>query len=261
MLFKILLRYIFGYVSITVEGYYIERFINICISKAILIWNVKREKSTYMIASVGIKDFKKLREVSKKTKCKMRINQKKGIPFLMNRYRKRKLFFILLFLILGLIYGTSKFVWNIEIDGIETIQKDELIEKLSECGLTIGTLKSKVDSKDIINKVRLDRDDIAWMNIDLRGTNVIVKIVERTKKPEIIDQNEYCNLVSNKKAQIIKITANSGTILVKPGDIVNENTILIGGWMEGKFTGIRYVHAMRRNYTEKFGIVKKKKWS
>lgn len=27
------------------------------------------------------------------------------------------------------------------------------------------------------------------------------------------------------------------------GDIVNENTILIGGWMEGKYTGIRYVHA------------------
>ena len=27
------------------------------------------------------------------------------------------------------------------------------------------------------------------------------------------------------------------------GDIVTENTILIGGWMEGKYTGIRYVHA------------------
>ena len=30
MLIKILLRYIFGYIRVTVEGYYIERFINIC---------------------------------------------------------------------------------------------------------------------------------------------------------------------------------------------------------------------------------------
>ena len=94
MLFRILIRYILGYVNISVEGYYIERFINTCLSKNILIWNVKREKSTYMCANVGIKDFKRLKEVSKKTKCKMKIERKKGLPFLMNRYRKRKIFAI-----------------------------------------------------------------------------------------------------------------------------------------------------------------------
>ena len=230
MLFRILLRYILGYVNISVEGYYIERFINTCLAKSILIWNVKREKSTYMRVNVGIQDFKRLKEVSRKTKCKMQIERKKGLPFLMNRYRKRKIFVILLIVIAVAMFVTSKFVWNIEIQG-----------------LSVGTLKNKINSQEIINKIRLDRDDIAWMNIDLSGTNVIVKIVETTPKPEIINPDEYCNVVSNKKAQITKITANTGTILVKPGDIVTENTILIGGWMEGKFTGIRYVHASRRN--------------
>ena len=247
MLFRILLRYILGYVNISVEGYYIERFINTCLAKSILIWNVKREKSTYMRVNVGIQDFKRLKEVSRKTKCKMQIERKKGLPFLMNRYRKRKIFVILLIVIAVAMFVTSKFVWNIEIQGIENITEDEIINNLAECGLSVGTLKNKINSQEIINKIRLDRDDIAWMNIDLSGTNVIVKIVETTPKPEIINPDEYCNVVSNKKAQITKITANTGTILVKPGDIVTENTILIGGWMEGKFTGIRYVHASRRN--------------
>ena len=35
MLIKILLRYIFGYIRVTVEGYYIERFINICTTNKI----------------------------------------------------------------------------------------------------------------------------------------------------------------------------------------------------------------------------------
>ena len=52
LIFKIIINYILGYVNISVEGYYIERFINICISKGILLWNVKREKSTFMIANV-----------------------------------------------------------------------------------------------------------------------------------------------------------------------------------------------------------------
>lgn len=214
MIFIILLKYIFGYVNISVEGYYIERFINTCISKSILIWNVKREKSTYMHANVGINDYKKLKQVAKKTKCKIKINDKKGLPFIMNKYRKRKIFFIFLIIILLTMYGTSKFVWNIEIEGNSEISKEEIIENLSEYGLKVGTLKSKINTQEIINQIRLERDDIAWMNIDLSGTNVIVKIVETTKKPDIIDTTEYCNIVANKKAQITKITATTGTILV-----------------------------------------------
>ena len=71
MIFKLFLEFIFGYVNISVEGYYIERFINICISKNILLWNMKREKSTYLNSNIGIKEFKKIKEIAKKTKCKI----------------------------------------------------------------------------------------------------------------------------------------------------------------------------------------------
>ena len=215
MIIKILPKYAFGYVKISVEGYYIERFINTCVSKNILLWNVKREKMTYMHANVGIKEYKLLKQIAKKTQCKIKIEGKKGIPFLMNRYRKRKIFFILLVLIIASMYGTSKFVWNIEIEGTDKINKDEIMTNLEECGLKIGTMKNKINTQEIINKIRLKRDDIAWMNIDLSGTNVIVKLVETTKRPEIVKQDEYCNIVSNKKGQITKITATSGTVLVK----------------------------------------------
>ncbi len=241
MIFKILLKYILGYVNISAEGYYIERFINTCISKGILLWNVKREKTTYMDANVGIQDFKRLKSIAKKTKCKITLNEKKGLPFIMNRYRKRKIFFAVLVIILISMFVTSKFVWNIEIEG--TDKKDEILSALNQSGLSVGKLKSSINTQETINKIRLERDDIAWMSINLEGTNVIVKIVEREEKPEIIDENEYCNIVSNKKGQITKITAKTGTALVKVGDIVTENTILIGGWMEGKYTGVRYVHA------------------
>jgi len=66
---KIAIAYILGYVRITVEGYYIERFINICINNKILIWNIKREKGgVKLFLNVGINDFKKLGHISKKTK-------------------------------------------------------------------------------------------------------------------------------------------------------------------------------------------------
>lgn len=57
MIFKILLRYILGYVNISFEGYYIERFINVCIAKGIFLWNVRIEKASLAHANVRHKRF------------------------------------------------------------------------------------------------------------------------------------------------------------------------------------------------------------
>ena len=71
------------------------------------------------------------------------------------------------------------------------------------------------------------------MSIDLNGTNAIIKIVENTEKPEIINKNEYCNIVANKSGVITKINAKTGTPAVKIGDVVTKDTILVGR-MDGR---------------------------
>lgn len=243
MFLKILLNYILGYVNIKVEGFFIERFINICISKKILLWNIKRKKSTIMYANIGINDYKKLKPIAKKTKSKISIQNKKGLPFVVHKYRKRKIFVGLLAVIFIALFVMSKFIWNIEIKGNNQISKAEILEELNKQGLKIGDYKGKINSNSIINRVRLDRNDIAWMGIDLEGTNAIVEIKETSKAPEIIDENEYCNIVSNKEGMITKINVQNGTAVVKEGDIVKQGDILVQGYLEGKYTGIRYVHA------------------
>ena len=243
MYLKILLNYILGYVNIKVEGFFIERFINICISKKILLWNIKRKKSTIMYANIGINDYKKLKPIAKKTKSKISIQNKKGLPFVVHKYRKRKIFVGLLAVIFIALFVMSKFIWNIEIKGNNQISKAEILEELNKQGLKIGAYKGKINSNSIINRVRLDRNDIAWMGIDLEGTNAIVEIKETSKAPEIIDENEYCNIVSNKEGMITKINVQNGTAVVKEGDIVKQGDILVQGYLEGKYKGIRYVHA------------------
>lgn len=243
MFIKIIFNYIIGYIRISIEGYYIERFINICRNNKIAIWNLKRDKNVKLELNVGIKDLKRVAKIVKKTKCKMRITKKKGLPFLFNRYKKRKLFFAFLIVIIIILAISSNFIWNIQIVEEDKDTMENLYQDVIDSGLTIGTMKSKINTKDIINKVRLKRDDIAWMGIELKGTNAIVKVVKATAKPDIIDDEDYCKIVSDKQGIITKISAQNGTIAVKVGDTVNVGTTLINGWMEGKYTGIRYVHA------------------
>ena len=243
MFIKIIFNYIIGYIRISIEGYYIERFINICGNEKITIWNLKRNKNVKLELNIGIKDLKKVAKIATQTKCKIKIIKKKGLPFLFNRYRKRKLFFVFLLVIIIGLGISSNFVWNIQIVEEDKESIENLYQDVVESGLEIGKMKSKINTKDIINKVRLKRNDIAWMGIELKGTNAIVKVVKATAKPEIVDDNEYCNIVSDKQGIITKINAQNGTIAVKVGDTVNVGTTLINGWMEGKYTGLRYVHA------------------
>lgn len=41
---------------------------------------------------------------------------------------------------------------------------------------------------------------------------------------------------------ITKISVQNGTAIVKPGDIVQKGDILVNGFLEGLYTGTRYVH-------------------
>ena len=238
-----LLEYISGYVNIVIEGYYIEQFINICNNKQIDLWNIKKENSIKVFASIYIKDFKKLKQICKKTKCKIKIQSKKGLPFVVKKYKKRKFFFIFLLLIILTIILLSNFIWNIEIEGDIDIPKEEILELAKSEGLDIGKRKGAVDTKAVINKIRLERDDISWVGIEIDGTNAIIKLVKADEKPEIINDDEYCNIVADKNAMILKVSAQNGTPLVKEGDIVTNGDIVVAGWMEGKYTGKQYVHA------------------
>lgn len=243
MFFKILLKYILGYINIKVEGYFVEKFINKCVNNKIFFWNIKREKSTIAYTNVGIRDFKNLCKIAKETKCKVKVLNKKGLPFILHRYKKRKVFFIIIVIMFITLFGLSNFIWNIKIEGLNNINENEIAELLQEKGLKVGKAKSQIDRQKIINEIRLERTDIAWIGITIEGTNATIEIVEADAKPEIINEEEYCNIVADKDAQIVKISAQNGIPAVKTEDIVTKGDILIAGWIEGKYTGTRYVHA------------------
>ena len=244
MSIRVLLKYILGYVRITVEGYYIERIINICTTSKILIWNLKREKGIKLYLNIGIQDYYKAIKIAKKLKCKVKIEKKRGLPFILNRYKKRKIFVISLFVILIALYTSSNYVWNIEIRVEDNMQLDNILEDVKMAGLETGMKKDKINVEETTNKIRLSRDDISWIGIELKGTNAIVKVVKAKEAPEIIDEKDYCNIVAKRAGTITKIIAQNGTALVKPGDEVQEGQVLIQGTMEGKYTGIRYVHSL-----------------
>lgn len=128
-------------------------------------------------------------------------------------------------------------------NGANENMEKEIMEIIQSEGVSVGKFKDKIDIQSLINKIRIARDDVAWVGMEIKGTNLIIDVVEADKKPEIIDENEYCNIVASKDGIITKIEAQNGTPVIKVGDIVKKGDVLVQGWLEGKYTENRYVHA------------------
>ena len=55
--------------------YFIERFINLCKSKRIFLWNSKRKKATLLNTNIGINDFKKIYTAANKDLAELYANE------------------------------------------------------------------------------------------------------------------------------------------------------------------------------------------
>ena len=183
-----------GYVRITVEGYYIERFINICTTSKILIWNLKREKGVKLNLSVGIQDYYKAVKVAKKLKCKVKIVKKRGIPFIINKYKKRKIFIIALVIILITLYASSNYIWNID------IQVEDNLELESE--ILDTDVKRNDVCEDLSSNILSSKEEYVTYKVHIiRNDETIDMIKEKYNitKEELEKYNSLDNIVIGSK--------------------------------------------------------------
>lgn len=260
MALKKTVKRIKGYVLVEIEGFFTERFINLTLSKKIKIWDIEKNSYGVVTFKVAVNDFKKLRIIAKKSKCKMKIKSKKGLPFLIHKYRKRKIFVYLIFAIILLVIASNMFVWEIEIIGNFSMDINEIKAQLAEENICTGMLKKDVDTKKAKLNMELKRNDIAWIGISTKGNKITVEIIEKEIKEEKILEGMPCNIISDKEGVVHKIYVAEGVANVQKGDTINKGQILISGIVTSEHADPRKVHAegevlIKTWYTQKAKVL------
>lgn len=243
-----------GYVIILVEGYFLEKFMNICTHRQIFLWDIKRHKSCVMTLKISIKGFKLLRPVARKSGCRVRIAAKRGVPFIFNRYRRRKTFAAGAVTFIAVLYLMSSFIWAVEVSGNQEIGTEVILERLSTYGIRPGVIKYGINTEKAVNELMLGIDELAWASMELKGTKVKVQVVERRIPPELVPRNEPCNIVARRDGVIKSVIVSDGLEMVKEGDTVVKGQVLISGSIPDKNEPekLRQVHSI--------GTVKARTW-
>lgn len=257
-------NYLRGYVIIIVEGYFIEKFVNICTRRQILLWDVMAQGGQLVVMKMSIRGFKLVRPVARKARCRVRLLKKIGLPFVFNRYRGRKAFFAGAVLFMALLYIMTSFVWSVEISGNKKLKTDELEKALAKYGVKTGVIKYRIDANSAVTGMMLDIEDISWISIHLRGTKVRVEVRERIEMPYIVPKHVPCDVIAEKDGIIKRVIAKEGIEAVGEGDSVRKGQVLISGSIPLKEGNNRFkkVHAMgtviaRTWYEEEVPVITK----
>lgn len=126
----------------------------------------------------------------------------------------------------------SNLVWDIRVEGNESLTDSEVVLSLVQCGFQIGDMWSKQDLSEIESAFLNNNSRVAWINLNRRGNVAYVKLIEKEdNQKENISSNSDApsNIVAKYDCVIEEITVRRGKPVVKVGDTVRKGDLLVIG--------------------------------
>lgn len=242
------LHWLQGFMVIKLTGYSPERFLNLCKSNAILLWDLVYQDGGYVFC-MTLGGFLKVRPLVRKSKVRLRIQKRVGLPFFLRRNRKRVGFgagFCLFFLLLHIL---SLFVWDIQVEGNRKFTDEMIVDHLKEKGIFCGMQKAQVDCEQLEMDLRNDFPEIAWSAARISGTRLLISVKENEVSSRVPKRDATpCDLVAEKPGIVCRIVVRQGKAQVKVGDIVDAGQVLVRGTIQvlddsEQVKAVRSVHA------------------
>lgn len=237
-----------GYLCVEMSGFTPERFFNMCGVHGIEIWNVSDTGHSCRFYMTR-KGFRQIKPIVRKSKVRLRIVKKFGLPFFLHRNRKRKYYaagFASFFVIL---YLLSLFVWDIEFDGNRMYTYDTLLKFCETQEIRYGMPKSRIDCESLEEALRSEYPEITWVSARVSGTRLLVKIKENEVLSAIPAKDESpCDIVASKAGVITSMIVRQGVPKVSVGDTVEKGQLLVSGTLEiigdsEEVVNTHYVHS------------------
>lgn len=229
------MKWILGWLLIRIRGDEALRFINLCKANGILLWNVQESEEDVInhMYCVEIRqwDLDKIKPLVKKTKVKVAILRKCGLPFLLLKMRRNRGFLTGIVIFGIVLFYSQTLVWKIDIVGNHMVSVNELEKYLFEQGIYEGMPKRDLlfnkTEKDILSAF----DDISWCSLKLEKGTLVLTINETAIVTPVKStyDTKGMNLAANVSGRIEELVVREGVPNVKKGQEIEKGDIIVIG--------------------------------
>lgn len=234
-----LYRFLTGYRTLRIVASSAGEVMNLCRSRGFVYWNL-RFCGEHICLDASPLTAKKLLCACREHGISAVAENARGLPSLLWRYRHRWGLAVGAVCFAAIIFASSRVLWGIRVDGNSTVSDEEVLAELRASGLSLGCSLSELDTEVVENLVLIHSDEISWISVNLIGT---VAHVELREVEEIVPEEptyDAANLVASRGGTIEMLEDVRGNVMVKPGDVVSEGELLVGGLYDTAYGGLRY---------------------
>ncbi|MBQ2841968.1 MAG: sporulation protein YqfD [Clostridia bacterium] len=242
MLVLRLIRFITGFVSFAAEGGFPERFINLCRLRGIQLWELKCRNGV-ITACTDCKGYLKIRPVARKSGMRVRIKNKHGLPFFLNRHSRRFGILIGICFCVAALSILSTRIWSIDVVGNASVPSEKIIEVFEELGVKKGAAGEKINISAVEISALRRLPDLSWLNINISGSAALIEVREREGTAEKNEDNEPSDIIAARDGQIVILRPFNGTQEQKIGNPVLKGDLLISGIEENKDLTVSFCRA------------------
>ncbi|MBQ7358669.1 MAG: sporulation protein YqfD [Lachnospiraceae bacterium] len=226
-----LFLFIHGYIYIRISGFAPERFVNLCGNRGIFLWGIQKEDEVYFMY-MKLKDFFLIAPLVRKTKVKVVLLKKIGLPFLVPEIYKRKFFMLGLVTTFWLWWISSFFVWKIDLVGNVQITNEDILRTLQEQNVMVGGMVKNVNYEELEKFLRNTYNEIIWISVKQNGTILEINIKENTTILEEPKEEKACDLVATVDGKIKDMVVRKGVPLLYIGQEVKSGDVIVSGRIE-----------------------------
>ena len=231
-------------VRVTLRGAAPERVISACASQGVSLRNVTPVENYHVSVTVSAFQVGKLRKISSKYQCEVERVSFSPLGRLLRGGRRRALLAGLVLLACLGAWLSSLFVWEIRVDGNDTIPTGAILRALDDCGVRAGTFWPGMNIDLVRSGVQRRVPGLEWFTVNLRGSVAEVHVRERVEAPEIVDNDAPYSLYAADSGVIVHIAVLQGQPVVQRGEFVAAGQRLVSGAPEDLQGSVRGVHAL-----------------
>ncbi|MFA6808589.1 MAG: sporulation protein YqfD, partial [Eubacteriales bacterium] len=140
-----------------------------------------------------------------------------------------------LFLIFVVLVVMSQFVLSVSVEGNKRVSDDVILNEAEKFGINRWAFKDNLDLNVIGKELPKNIPDIVWSALEARGTNINIKVVEKTLPEKNVGSGD---LVAAKAGLVQEIMVIEGQALIHEGETVKAGQVVIkagGGLKEYSF--------------------------
>lgn len=122
-------------------------------------------------------------------------------------------------------------VFFIQVQGNEEVSDQQILNAVSEVGLSFGTRRRELRSEQIKNQLLSNIPSLSWVGVNTQGCVATISVQERKFEPENRAETPG-HIVAARDAVVSSFTVTRGKALCENGQAVRAGEVLISGYLD-----------------------------